>query len=225
MITVKVGNFPIRIKQEWSEVTYQEALDLYNTENNELHKRLSILSDIPSPEHLNLYPDSVLALYEIVSFVEEIPEVVKAKERIKDSIAFISEWTFAEFETARQLLLKHPEQPALCMAKLAEIKGKGANYLEIGCHALDGIFGFMNHYAAFGIFDEVEPQDEEIEAGIERLQLFGVYPIAKTLGKAFGKLPREIEQEPVGWVIKEWVHTLEEAKYQNNLNQINKDHD
>lgn len=218
MITVKIGNYPFKIKQEWSEVSYQEALALYETEGNELHKRLSILSDMPGPEHLNLYPDSVLALYEIVSFIEEIPEIVKAKDNIEDSIAFVSQWSFAEFEAARQILLRHPDTPALCMAKLAELKDRGDNYLEIGCHALDGIFGFMNHYAAFGIFDEEEPKEEELEAGIERLQLFGVYPITKTLGKAFGKLPREIEKEPVGWVIKEWVHTLEEAKYQENLN-------
>ena len=197
-----------------------QALRLYDTTAEQIHERISILTDLPRPEHLNLFPDSILALYELIAFIEEIPSLIEAKEDLPPAIDWVSNWSFVEFETARMIILKHADTPSLCMAKLAEMKGYQDNYLQIGATALDGILGFMNHYASFGLFDDQEPDIIEIEAGIDRLQLFGVYPIVKELGKSFGRLPREIENEPVGWVIKEWVHTLEQGKYQVKYNEL-----
>jgi hypothetical protein len=97
------------------------------------------------------------------------------------------------------------------MYRLAEIKGKEAHFLEMGAKALDGMNQFIQSYSVFGIFDSNEEEAEGV-LGVELLQAFGVYPILESIAEKYGKLPTEIEQQPVGWVIKEYAHNHVKAE-------------
>jgi len=219
MIKIRIGGWPFRFPQRWEEVSFQDAKNLYYTKGNELQERLYILARVPKRDVLKLDPSIVLAAYEIISFIEEVPLIVPNTSN-EQAVDWVANWTFAEFEAGRQLILKQQEAPALAMAMLAEIKDRQSDYLEYGAKALDGIFQLLNHYNEFGLFSEKEPSDIEFSAGIERLQLFGTYAIVAKLAKEFGKLPQEIEQEPAGWVLKEWAHMVEQNRYQENYARL-----
>jgi len=93
------------------------------------------------------------------------------------------------------------------------------NYLEVGAKALDEINSVMEQWREWGLFDSSAPTPEEINAGIERIQAFGVYSIVNRLAEHFGKLPEEIEKRTVNAVFLDWTILLETAKYGERLRE------
>jgi len=221
MIKIRLGGWPFVLPQDWSEVSPTKARKLSETKPEDIRQRLHILGGIPPKDKIELSPDVVLSAYEIISFVEELPELVQNKHDLGDLKAWIeNEWSFAEFEAARKVILKHQKQLSIGLIELADLKGHGQDYLEIGSKILDGINAFTRQYEQFGIYEEQEPSVEEELAGIERLQAFGVYPILEQLGQKYGKYPKEIEKEPVGWVMLEYTHNFVKDSFIDKMRKL-----
>ena len=219
MIKIRLGGWPFVLPQTWDEVTPQQAKKLAATKPEDIKERLQILGGIPKAA--NLSPDVLLAAYEIVSFVEVLPELVPNTLDLGDPLQWIQEqWTFEEFEAARKLLMKHKDELSLALYGLAEIKGLQQNYLEAGAKALEGINQFTLQYEPFGIYEEKEPSALEELAGIDKLQAFGVYPILTQIGAKFGKYPEEIAKKSVGWVMLEYVNNFATEKYVENMRNL-----
>ncbi len=213
MITIKIGGFPFKLPQRWSEVTPEQARRLTETDNTDLLERLFILGKVPK---LIYPPDLLLAAYEIISFVEEMPITTTNKVEVRD----IKKWTFTEFEQCRKVVAKHAKEPVLAFITICEYLGyKDKDYIEVGAKACDMMFQFMERWAEWGIFDERPLTDKEVHAGIERLQGFGVYAILESIAEKYSKLPKDIEQEPCEWVYLEWTYINEKVQYQNNLSE------
>lgn len=221
MIKIRLGGWPFVLPQRWDEVTPAQAKELANTKPEQLRARLRILGKIPDAEHIKLDADVVLAAYEIISFIEELPEIVPNKHDLGDLLKWISEkWTFAEFETARAVLIKHSNELSTSLYDLAEIKGMQDDYLEIGSKILDGINLFTQQYEPFGIYEPKEPTVHEELAGIHKLQAFGAYPILEQIAAKYGKLPEEIEVKPVGWVMLEYVYNFAQSEFTENMRKL-----
>lgn len=221
MIKIRLGGWPFILPQRWEEVGSAKAKKLAQTKPEDIRERLYILGGIPTRDKIELSPDVVLAAYEVISFIEELPELVPNKHDIADLKHWIeNEWTFAEFETARKVILKHQKELSTGLIELAEIKGMEADYLEIGSKALDGINQFTMQYEQFGLYEDQEPSAEEELAGIDRLQAFGVYPILEQLGQKYGKYPKEIEKEPVGWVMLEYAHNFVKDSFIDKMRKL-----
>ena len=94
MVKIKIGGWSFNVKNKWSEVTYEEAKRLAETEEHEIRKRVNVLMTPPLPDSLKVEQGHLLALYEICSFVTEMPLLVN------DSIVFRLS-RFGNLETSR----------------------------------------------------------------------------------------------------------------------------
>lgn len=215
MVKVRLGGWLFRIKNKWQEVTPQEAMALYKAEG--IRERISILSSPPLPPSLKINDAHLLALYELVSFTHDIPELVTNEIEVPPA----SGWAFKDFELCRQAIIKHPDALPLTFARIAQVLDlPEENYLEVGAKALDEINKVMEHWGQWGIFDDVQPTSEEVSAGIERLQAFGVYGIVNRLAEHFGKLPEEIEVRTVNAVFLDWTYLMEQAGFAARLQEL-----
>jgi len=221
--TGKRPHLPFRLPQSWEEVTAKQASELAKTTKEDLRKRLTILGKVPGPDHLPLSPSAVLAAYEIISFVENIPDLVPDELGISDPKAWVEqEWTYLEFEVARKTIIRHKDEISMAMYEVAEIKDLGHNYLEAGAKGMDGIAAVIQQYDQLGVFNEEEPTVEELAAGVEELQQFGVYPMISQIAERYGKYPQDIEQKPAGWVMQEYAYQFKHNKVQASLSKMKK---
>lgn len=217
MIKIKLGGFPFKFPQRWEEVKPKQAKALFETKPEEVHKRLSILTNLPIKEKIKLDASVLIAVYEVVSFIEEIPELVSDKI---GGVDIANDWSFVEFENARQAIIQHKNELGLCLYRIAEIKGQEKNYLEYGVKALDAINTFLDSWGVFDIEEDEEPTALEEAAGIERVQMFGVYSMLEAIAAKFAKLPTEIEKEPVGWVYQQYHYDKEVDRFRTNYQKL-----
>ena len=149
--------------------------------------------------------------------MHDIPEVVEDKIEVPSA----SGWAFKDFELCRQAITKHPDALPLTFARITEVLGLPEDsYLEVGAKALDEINKVMEQWGQWGIFEPSEPTPEELNAGIERLQAFGVYGIVNRLAEHFGKLPEEIEKRTVNAVFLDWTYLMEQAGFASRLSDV-----
>jgi hypothetical protein len=192
MIKVKVGGYLFNLKSAWHEVSKEDAIKLYNTFESDLWQRLMILSDLPK---IQTTPEATLALYEIISFCEDLPLVGKEGKKI-------SEWTFKEFELVRQAIVKWPDMQGLSLGRVAEVMD--CDLLEaVGC--LEELAAFMDGWKDTPLFNNDDKEESALTA-------FGTYGILESVGEKFGKLPREIEEEKAVWIFTEWLHNYYKEK-------------
>ena len=115
MIKIKLGGYPFLLPQTWNEVSVDQARRIAETKPEDIQKRLSILSSVPDKRFLQVQGDALLVPYEIISFIEEIPEIVPDKITVPD---IASEWSFMEFEAARQAIEAHQNELGVCLYTL-----------------------------------------------------------------------------------------------------------
>lgn len=219
MVKVRLGGFPFRAPISWQEVKPDQARRLHETRPEQIQDRLAILLGIPGTKYARFNAEPLLAVYELVSFIEEIPDLVA---NTMGAVDIANEWSFVEFETARQVILQHKDELGLALYPIAEIKGQEANYIEYGAKALDGINAFLEQYKIFDLDEDEDDEPSALEeaAGINRLQAFGPYALLEAIAAKFGKYPDEIERKPVGWVYTQYHFDKELGRFQNNYAKL-----
>ena len=217
MVKIKIGGWSFGVKNKWSEVTYEEAKRLAETEEHEIRKRVNVLMTPPLPDSLKVEQGHLLALYEICSFVTEMPLLVN------DSIVLpsVKTWKFRDFEKCRQAIVKHPEELALAFPRICDVLDfDESKYLEVGAKAMDAINEFTNGWDQWGIFDDSEPSQEEVNAGIERLQAFGVFSMLDRLAVKYGVTPEHVEEWPTNDVFVKWTYLIERSNFETNMSKV-----
>ena len=95
MQRIRLGNYPFQVPQRWQDITPAKLKQLEGTKSNQIKQRVHILCELPEIE---LGADIYLAIYEMLSFIEDIPELVPNRLDLPPLLEWISsEWTFAEF--------------------------------------------------------------------------------------------------------------------------------
>jgi len=217
MVKIKIGGWSFNVKNKWSEVTYEEAKRLAETEEHEIRKRVNVLMTPPLPDSLKVDQGHLLALYEICSFVTEMPLLVN------DSIVLpsVKTWKFRDFEKCRQAIVKHPEELALAFPRICDVLDfDESKYLEVGAKAMDAINEFTRGWEQWGIFDDSEPSREEVNAGIERLQAFGVFSMLDRLAVKYGVTPEQVEEWPTNDVFVKWTYLIERSNFESNMSKV-----
>ena len=217
MIKIKIGGWSFNVKNKWFEVTYEEAKRLAETEEHEIRKRVNVLMTPPLPDSLKVDQGHLLALYEICSFVTEMPLLVN------DSIVLpsVKTWKFRDFEKCRQAIVKHPEELALAFPRICDVLDfDESKYLEVGAKAMDAINEFTKGWEQWGIFDDSEPSQEEVNAGIERLQAFGVFSMLDRLAVKYGVTPEQVEEWPTNDVFVKWTYLIERSNFEANMSKV-----
>jgi len=218
MVTIYFGGFKFKFPVEWQEVKPEQAKRLSETRPEQIQDRLAILGGIPSTKYAKFDAPPLLAAYEVVSFIEELPDLVP--DTI-EPVDIENGWSFLEFETARKIILKHKDELGLALYPVAAIKGQEANFIEYGAKALDAMNAFLEQYKIFDLDeDDDEPSALEEAAGINRLKAFGPYSLLEAIAAKFGKYPAEIEKQPVGWVYTQYHYDKELGRFQNNYAKL-----
>ena len=217
MVKIKIGGWSFNVKNKWSEVTYEEAKRLAETEEHEIRKRVNVLMTPPLPDSLKVDQGHLLALYEICSFVTEMPLLVG------DTVVLpsVKTWKFRDFEKCRQAIVKHPEELALAFPRICDVLDfDESKYLEVGAKAMDAINEFTKGWEQWGIFDDSEPSQEEVNAGIERLQAFGVFSMLDRLAVKYGVTPEQVEEWPTNDVFVKWTYLIERSNFEANMSKV-----
>jgi hypothetical protein len=210
MIRVDIGGFPFQIKQRWDEVTFQEALKLHTcTKPLDVIRVLSV----PNMPELNLHADLLLAVYELVSFVEEFPEPHGQPVKIAD-------WSYREFELVRKAVAECPLGVTFALGQVADILGSSS--INDGVRAVAALQQFAEDWADTGLFDAKDPTPEEIAAGVHKLQAYGAYGILQAVAKKYGMRPQDVEKESCVWVLTEWTYQMAERDFVANLQKTEK---
>lgn len=205
MQKIIIGGFHFQAYQRWEEVPMPLALKLFGTTPRQ---RALLLLDPPLP--LELHEDQMAVIDAIVSFVEECPPTNK--------IYPFDRLSFKQFELIRQAIAKHPESLGCTLGRVAYIMNyKGLNYSEFAASVLGAVFSFVEAWQYTELFLGKELTQKEIDAGAERLQAFGSYGILEAVASKYGKLPKDIENEPAAWVFQEWYYNIVKQDIQSKL--------
>lgn len=205
MQKIIIGGFHFQAYQRWEEVSQPLALKLFGTTPRQ---RAALLLEPPLP--LDLHDDQIGVIDAIISFAEECPPTSKTYpfERL----------SFKQFEFIRQAIAKHPDSLGCTLGRVAYIMNyKGANYVEFATSVLGAVFGFVEAWQDTELFHGKELTQKEKDAGAERLQAFGSYGILEAVASKYGKLPKDIENEPAAWVFQEWYYNIVKQDIQSKL--------
>lgn len=211
------------IKTSFSEVTVADLLKIKEHTPREV---LAALSDIPAETLRRLSSEDVLALYELVAFVEDVSEIALClSPTVELPEVDIAAATFEKLELAKKRT-EQVKRPYRLFIELVRVY-YGEEFLAgpaVPCLAL-GAWIFQGLNAFFERFKDLAaepPTEEEEEAGIEALHSFGPYGIAENLAAKYGAKPFEVFQWTAEEVYLELTYQLAKNRYQDNLREIEK---
>lgn len=178
MIRVSIAGKNYTFKNQWSDLTVKDLHSINSVRPIDLIERLSNVSE----STLKQIPESSLvALYQIVSFVEEVPPNIGIKQSIN-----VANESWKKLELTREALKK--SAPPFVAVEVSGIYfGEDVFNWPIGLvygqtyQILDSLNVFLERYKELG---NSEPYDEDqLEAGVQGLESFGVGAIRYSLAK------------------------------------------
>jgi len=211
------------IKTSFNEVTVADLLKIQKHTPREV---LAALSDIP-PEKLSaLSSEDVLALYELVAFVEDVSEIAAALRPDVDLPEVdIAGATFEKLELAKKRT-EEIKQPYRLFIELVKIyfgeellAGPAVPCLALGAWIYQDLNNFFHRFKDLAA---EPPTEDEEEAGIEALHSFGPYGIAENLASKYGAKPFDVFQWTAEEVYLELTFQMAKNRYQDNLRAIEK---
>jgi hypothetical protein len=209
------------IKTSFKELTVQ---DLRKIKNHAPREVIAALSDIPQAKILQLDTDQILALYELVSFVEDIEDSLQyIPANIKLPYIDTAAESFEKCELAKmkaqsikQYYLLLPELIRIYLGE-DHLKGSAIECLAKGAVILDNLNSFLERFKELG---GDKPNDDEMEAGIEALHSFGTYGIVEGIAQRYHCKPYDVYQWAAEEVYMDMLYQQAKNRYQENLRDI-----
>lgn len=209
------------IKTSFKELTVQ---DLRSIKNHTPREVIAALSDIPKAKLLQLDTDQILALYELVSFVEDIEDALQyIPLDIKLPDIDTGSDTFEKCELskikAQELKQYYLLLPELVRIYLGEdhLKGLAIECLAKGAVILENLNSFLERFKDLG---GDKPNDDQQEAGIESLHSFGTYGIVESIAQRYNCKPYDVYQWSAEEVYMDMLYQQAKGRYQENLRDI-----
>ena len=209
------------IKTSFKELTVQ---DLRSIKNHTPIEVIAALSDIPQAKILQIDTDEILALYELVSFVEDIEDALQyipSDIKLPD-IDTVSD-TFEKCELAKikaqEIKQYYRLLPELVRIYLGEehLKGSAIECLAKGAVILENLNSFLERFKDLG---GDKPNEDQHEAGIEALHSFGTYGIVESIAQRYHCKPYDVYQWSAEEVYMDMLYQQAKARYQENLMDI-----
>ena len=215
MIRVEIQGREYKIPSKHSEIT---ARQLHSIREDAPRPIIKSLTDIPADVIGKLSTEAVMQLYGILEFIYESPSEVM----IQEEVAVGSE-AWLKIELAKQCLATRNE-PYI----LAEI-----SRIYFGDEALDWempkLYGqtaqiiysigvFLERYKE--LYEDDEPDPDQLEAGIKGLESFGVGAIRYSLAKGDVTKYDEIEQMSAESIYFTLLYEKAKNEYTDRLKEI-----
>lgn len=209
------------IKTSFSQVAVSDLLAIDQDGPRGLIAALSSLT----PGQVAALPESdVLALYELISFIEDPAEIALALppdwqppeiDVASDSFekAELAKIKMGQFKAPYRLL------PALAGVYLGEpdLTSPAAPLLAAGALILEQLAELFDRFKDLG---GEEPTEEQKEAGIDALHTFGPYAIVEGIADKYKVRPYEVFKWSAEEVYLELTYQQAKSRYQENLREI-----
>lgn len=166
MVKVKINDIYYKIPTSWKEVDISLIINCDSPKTE-----LSLLSGIPE-DLLNRIPGNYLfSLYQLIEFVNDPESIIEILEEV--DCVNIEMLPYEKFEQAKAGIDEKLYKTLynLSMVYYPEEKNS-VRQMSLGFKILNQITVFLSHYEE--MFKD-EPENDEIAAGIDRVQAFGVW--------------------------------------------------
>lgn len=178
MISVSIAGEKYSFKNQWSDLTVKELHTIKSVKPIDL---IQILSNVPESILKQIPENSLVALYQIVSFVEDVPPNIDIKQHVN-----VANESWKKLELTREAL-KNSSPPFVAVEVAGIYFSEEIFKWPIGLvygqtyQILDSLNVFLERYKELG---NSEPYDEDqLEAGVQGLESFGVGAVRYSLAK------------------------------------------
>lgn len=209
------------IKRCFKDVTVKDLLKIKAGTPRAL---LEALSNFSPAEVAALTSEEVLALYELISFIDDPAEIALALPPDFDppEVDVASE-AFEKAELAK-LKISRIKEPCRLLPELvriylgeAHLTGPAAPCLATGALILQGLIEFFER---FKDLKSEPPTEDQEEAGIDALHTFGPYGIVESIAAKYHVRPYDVFKWSAEEVYLELTYQLAKSRYQENLREI-----
>lgn len=214
----RAANF---IKRCFNDVTVE---DLLKIEKHTPRQVLTALSSLTEEDVAKLSSEEVLALYEVVSYIDDVAEIAaRVPLDFEAPPIDVAASTFEKAELAKMKLsqIKQPYKLFLELVRIylgAEaLTGPAVPALATGALILQDLTTFFER---FKDLTAEAPTEEELEAGVEALHSFGPYGIVESIAAKYHVRPYDVFQWTAEEVYLELTYQMTKARYQENLREI-----
>ena len=178
MIKIKIADIDYQVMNEWKDLTPSILHCIKSMKPIDL---IPILSDIPKNVIERLSDQSLLSIYQIVSFIEESPPGLTINKPID-----VASESWKNLELAKEAL-KTQSPPFLAVEISGIYFGEDVLNWPINLvygqtyQILESLNVFLNRYK--DLSDSEPYDDDQLEAGVKGLETFGVGAIRYSLAK------------------------------------------
>jgi len=215
MIKINIGRKKYKVCNEWKDLTPSILHTIKSIEPIELVKALT---DIPEDVIEILSESSLMAIYQLVSFVEDSPKVLAPKKVIN-----VASESWKKLESTKQAL--QTKSPPYIATQVAGIYFGDEVYkwsipLVYGqtSQILESLFVFLERYKELNEGGEYD--EDQLEAGVEGFETFGVGAIRYSLAKGDVTKYKDIEEQTAEDVYFTLLYEKAVNKYQKELKRI-----
>lgn len=219
MVKIKLNNKIYGIKEKWSELTSAEFYALRAEHTPQL--LLGTLSNIPHPIAKDMGEDEMEALLPVMAFVKNLDELPARMN--KHTLPKIEKESYEKLELARNQL-RLSTNIRFVIPKLAEIYGlevhwgKPISHIAFqGAQLLEQLLAFLQKYE---ILWGHEPTDEQKEAGIDSLSMFGSMATVYELAQGDLLKFQDILDQPAEEVYTLLLYKHARSQYEENYRQL-----
>jgi hypothetical protein len=221
MVKLNVSQKVVTIKTSWTEVT---AADLLGIKRDNPRAVIEALSTLTGEEVRALDSGQVLALYELVSFIDDLEDLAaNVAPGVELPDVDIAGGTYERAEVGR-LRLTDYKKPYLLFPALVKVyyPDRLQDFTAVELMALGALI-FAELTKLFERFKDLKgepPTEDQEEAGISALHTFGTYAIVEGVASRYGCKPYDVYQWAAEEVYIDLLYQQTKAAYQENLRNI-----
>jgi hypothetical protein len=215
MIRVEISGKEYKIPSKHSEVTGKQ---LHSIREDKPKAIIKALTSIPDEIVEQLSHQAVMQLYGIMEFIYEMPNDAKVKQVIK-----VSSEAWLKIELAKQAL-ETKNEPYI-VAELCRIYfGDQALDWDVNflygqtAQIIDSIGVFLERYRE--LYEDNEPDPDQLEAGIKGLESFGVGAIRYSLAQGDVTKYKQVEQMSAESIYFTLLYEKAKNEYTDRLKEI-----
>jgi len=215
MIRVEISDREYKIPSKHSDIT---ARQLHGIREDKPRSIIKALTDIPHEIVDRLTSKAVMSLYGILEFIYEVPDKTYLKEEVN-----VASEAWLKLELSKQVLAGKNEP--YIIAEISRIYF-GDEALDWGVSFLYGqtsqiiysIGVFLERYKE--LYEDNDPDPDQLEAGIKGLESFGVGAIRYSLAQGDVTKYEEIEQMSAESIYFTLLYEKAKNEYTDRLKEI-----
>lgn len=215
MIRVEISGTEYKIPSSHNEITGRQ---LHSIKEDKPKSVIEAITDIPTQVIGKLSTEAVLSLYSLLEFIYDVPVNAKIKEEVT-----VSSEAWLKLELAKQALATSNEP--YIVAEISRIYF-GDEALDWSCDLLYGqtsqiiysISLFLERYKE--LYEDNEPDADQLEAGVKGLESFGVGAIRYGLAQGDVTRYEKIEQMSAESIYFTLLYEKAKNEYTERLKEI-----